>query len=79
MYWSVQQMVAHIVTTGSALRTGDILGTGTVSGSGQGSYGCLLEAIEGGMAPIQLPDGSTRMFLQDGDVLRIIVVKEFTL
>ena len=30
-------------------------------------FGSLLELTEGGKAPIELPSGETRTFLQDGD------------
>ncbi|KAJ4252020.1 hypothetical protein NW762_011321 [Fusarium torreyae] len=71
LYWTPQQMVAHSVSSGSALRTGDILATGTVSGSDDGSRGCLLETTEGGTTPVTLGDGSQRGYLKDGDVVRI--------
>lgn len=71
MYWSARQMVAHLASSGSAMRTGDVLATGTISGVGAGRRGCLLEATEGGTEPIRLGDGSTRGFLEDGDVVRM--------
>ncbi|KAI9933127.1 hypothetical protein ASPWEDRAFT_174287 [Aspergillus wentii DTO 134E9] len=71
LYWSGRQMCAHLSSTGCNLQTGDILGTGTVSGSQEGSYGCLLEVTDGGKVPLKLSDGSTRVFLQDGDVIRM--------
>ncbi|KAG2412899.1 hypothetical protein HFD88_010456 [Aspergillus terreus] len=74
MFWSGRQMCAHLASTGCDLRTGDILGTGTVSGSQEGSYGCLLEITQGGKAAAQLVDGSTRVYLQDGDVVRMTAV-----
>ncbi|KAL4888628.1 hypothetical protein BDV59DRAFT_211034 [Aspergillus ambiguus] len=74
MFWSGRQMCAHLASTGCDLRTGDILGTGTVSGSQEGSYGCLLEITKGGKAAAQLADGSSRVYLQDGDVVRMSAV-----
>ncbi|KAF9766042.1 hypothetical protein IL306_001581 [Fusarium sp. DS 682] len=71
LYWTPQQMVAHSVSSGSALRTGDLLATGTVSGSEETSRGCMLETTEGGTKPVTLSDGSKRGFLEDGDVVRI--------
>lgn len=71
LYWTPRQMIAHSVSSGSALRTGDILATGTISGSEEGSHGCLLESTEGGTRPVRLVDGSERAFLEDGDVVRI--------
>lgn len=71
LYWTPQQMIAHSVSSGSALRTGDILATGTVSGEHSLSGGCLLERTEGGTKPVMLSDGSKRGYLEDGDVVRI--------
>jgi fumarylacetoacetase len=74
LYWTPQQMIAHSVSSGSALRTGDVLATGTVSGSNESSRGCMLETTEGGSKPVTLVDGSKRGFLEDGDVVRITAV-----
>ena len=74
LYWTPQQMIAHSVSSGSALRTGDILATGTVSGSDEASRGCMLETTEGGSKPVTLSDGSKRGYLEDGDVVRITAV-----
>ncbi|KAI6767463.1 hypothetical protein HG530_005472 [Fusarium avenaceum] len=71
LYWTPQQMVAHSVSSGSALRTGDIMATGTVSGPDEASRGCILETTEGGTKPVTLSDGSKRGYLEDGDVVRI--------
>jgi fumarylacetoacetase len=69
LYWTVPQMIAHLVTGGCGLRTGDIVATGTVSGFEKGTHGCLLETTEGGRNPLRLTDGTTRTYLQDGDVV----------
>jgi fumarylacetoacetase len=74
LFWSCRQMCAHLASTGCDLRTGDILGTGTVSGPTEGSYGCLLETTQGGKVPVALSDGSSRHYLQDGDVVRMSAV-----
>ncbi|CAG8250729.1 unnamed protein product [Penicillium olsonii] len=71
LHWSGRQMIAHVASCGSDLRTGDILGTGTVSGPEQGSYGCLLELTNGGKEPIVLESGLKRVFLEDGDVIQM--------
>ncbi len=67
MYWSFAQMVAHHTGNGCNLRVGDLLASGTVSGAEQGSEGCLLEMTRRGESPLQLPNGETRTFLEDGD------------
>jgi fumarylacetoacetase len=61
------QMVTHHTSNGCNLRPGDLFGSGTVSGPGEEAGGCLLELTRNGAEPIQLPDGETRSFLEDGD------------
>jgi fumarylacetoacetase len=67
MYWTPAQMVAHHTSNGCNLRPGDLLGSGTVSGPTRESLGCLLELTRRGADPIELPNGETRRFLEDGD------------
>ena len=43
------------------------VGTGTLSGSDRDSLGSLLEITRGGQAPVDLPSGERRIFLEDGD------------
>ncbi|KAL4938255.1 hypothetical protein BDV06DRAFT_232016 [Aspergillus oleicola] len=74
LFWSHRQMIAHLTSCGSDLRTGDLLGTGTVSGAVDGSYGCLLESTKGGKEKVRLSDGSERVYLLDGDVVRMTAV-----
>jgi fumarylacetoacetase len=66
-YWTVAQMIAHHTSNGCNLVTGDLLGSGTVSGPDETSWGSLLELTHGGAKPLQLPNGETRRFLEDGD------------
>jgi fumarylacetoacetase len=67
LYWSIAQQVAHLTSNGASLRTGDLLATGTISGPEREERGCLLELSWNGEEPIELADGSTRTFLEDGD------------
>jgi fumarylacetoacetase len=71
LYWNVRQQLAHHTATGCNLRVGDLLATGTISGPEEGSdyapNGCLLELTRGGQVPVQLVDGTTRTYLEDGD------------
>ena len=67
IYWTFSQMVAHHTSNGCPLRPGDLIASGTVSGPPQSNRGCLLELAWNGTAPIHLPNGETRAFLQDGD------------
>lgn len=71
MYWTAPQQLAHATVNGAPLRTGDLFATGTVSGPGAAERGCLLELTLDGTRPLTLPDGSSRGYLADGDVLRI--------
>jgi fumarylacetoacetase len=67
LYWSIAQQIAHLTSNGAGLRVGDLLGTGTISGPEREQRGCLLELCWAGREPIELPDGSVRTFLEDGD------------
>jgi fumarylacetoacetase len=71
MYWSAPQMLAHMTANGASLRTGDLFASGTVSGLEKRQRGSLIELSWGGSEPMQLPDGTTRTFLRDGDELVI--------
>ena len=66
-YWTIAQLVAHHTVNGCNLSTGDVLGTGTLSGALPEQAGSLLELSDGGKAPVALPTGEVRTFLEDGD------------
>ncbi len=68
-WWTPAQLLTHHASNGCNLCTGDLLGTGTLSGPGPGQGGSLLELSQGGKAAIELPNGETRTFLQDGDTV----------
>lgn len=67
LYWNFAQQLAHHTVGGCNLRPGDLLATGTISGPTPNSFGSMLELAWRGSKPIQLPNGQTRSFLQDGD------------
>jgi fumarylacetoacetase len=67
VYWTLGQMLTHHTSGGCNLRPGDLLATGTVSGASPDARGCLLEQTQRGAQPVQLPDGETRKFLENGD------------
>jgi fumarylacetoacetase len=71
MYWTPGQQLAHLTSNGAALRTGDLFASGTVSGPERGERGSLIELSWNGQEPLALADGSTRTFLEDGDVVGI--------
>ncbi len=69
MYWSMNQQLAHHTVNGCNVKCGDMMGSGTISGKEPSSYGSMLELSWKGTKPIQMPDGSERKFLQDGDTV----------
>ena len=71
MYWSPTQMLAHLTVNGASLRDGDLFASGTISGADKGTRGSLLELSWNGAEPVQLADGTTRGFLEDGDTVVI--------
>jgi fumarylacetoacetase len=71
LYWSIVQQLAHHTIGGCNLQPGDLLASGTISGATEESRGCMLELTWRGANPLQLPDGETRKWLEDGDTLSI--------
>jgi fumarylacetoacetase len=71
MYWTLPQMVTHHASNGCPLRPGDLIGSGTVSGPKKENRGCLLEFTWRGTEPVELPNGETRRFLEDGDAIML--------
>jgi fumarylacetoacetase len=67
LYWTPAQMLAHHASGGCDLRPGDLFGSGTISAPDASGLGSLLEITQGGRAPIALPSGEERRFLEDGD------------
>lgn len=67
LLYSFPQMLTHHTITGCNMNPGDLLGSGTISGTEPGTLGSLLENTQGGKVPVKLPDGTERVFLQDGD------------
>jgi fumarylacetoacetase len=68
-HWTVSQLITHHASNGCNLNTGDLFGTGTLSGQTPEQAGSLLELSQGGKAPIELSNGQTRSFLEDGDTV----------
>ncbi|HEX3458171.1 MAG TPA: fumarylacetoacetase [Candidatus Baltobacteraceae bacterium] len=67
MYWNVAQQLAHATANGAVARPGDLFASGTISGNSTGTQGSFIELSWNGERPIELPDGETRRFLEDGD------------
>ena len=60
-------LVSPPTSNGATLRTGDLLASGTISGTDPRSRGSFIELAWNGAEPLELADGSTRTFLEDGD------------
>ncbi|GAA4934178.1 fumarylacetoacetase [Streptomonospora halophila] len=71
MYWTPDQLLAHLTANGAALRTGDLYTSGAVSGGEEGRRGSLLELESAGEAPLRLSGGAARGYLEDGDTVGI--------
>ncbi|MBN3306187.1 FAAA Fumarylacetoacetase, partial [Amia calva] len=72
MYWTMKQQLAHHSVNGCNLRPGDLLASGTISGplffsQDPESFGSMLELSWRGTKTIDLGNGETRKFLEDGD------------
>ncbi len=70
-FWTVAQLVTHHTVNGCNLKSGDLLGSGTMSGATEGSEGALIEITRGGTRPLELANGQTREFLEDGDTVML--------
>nr|WSY55156.1 fumarylacetoacetase [Streptomyces sp. NBC_00886] len=71
VYWTADQQLAHMTCNGASLRTGDLYASGTVSGPRRDQQGSLIELTWNGTEPLELPDGSSRAYLMDGDTVTI--------
>jgi fumarylacetoacetase len=71
MYWTLAQMLAHHTSNGCNLETGNLLASGTTSGPEPDAKACFAEINQRETRAIELPGGERRMWLEDGDELRI--------
>ncbi|MCC8391872.1 fumarylacetoacetase [Paraburkholderia sp. MMS20-SJTR3] len=71
MYWTMAQQLAHQTVSGCNTRVGDLMGSGTISGPTDDSFGSLLELTWNGKKPLELKEGGTRAFIEDGDELTL--------
>lgn len=69
MYWTMTQQLAHHTVNGCNVNVGDMCASGTISGPTADSYGSMLELSWRGTKPIDMPDGSQRRFINDGDTV----------
>ena len=71
MYWNMNQQLAHHSVNGCDIKCGDLLASGTISGPEEGSFGSMLEISWKGTKPIEMPDGTQRRFINDGDTVKM--------
>lgn len=69
MYWTMKQQLAHHTVNGCNVNVGDVCASGTISGPTPDSYGSMLEISWRGTKPVDMPDGSQRKFIKDGDTV----------
>lgn len=69
MYWNQSQQLAHHTVNGCNIKVGDLYASGTISGPERGSYGSMLEISWKGTKPVDMPDGTQRKFIADGDTV----------
>ncbi|HEX9695048.1 MAG TPA: fumarylacetoacetase [Actinomycetota bacterium] len=71
LYWTMAQQLAHATVGGATARAGDLFASGTISGTEPGTFGSMIELAWNGTAPIRLPGGADRSWLEDGDTVAI--------
>jgi fumarylacetoacetase len=69
LYWNINQQLAHHTVNGCNVQPGDVYASGTISGPSPGSFGSMLELTWNGGKPLKMPHGTTRTFLDDGDII----------
>jgi fumarylacetoacetase len=69
MYWTMSQQLAHHTVNGCNIRRGDLMGSGTISGKTENSFGSMLELSWNAKKPLNLKNGITRTFIEDGDTV----------
>jgi fumarylacetoacetase len=71
MHWTMAQMAAHQASNGCNLQSGDLIASGTASGPDEEARACMMEITYAARESLKLPDGETRMWLEDGDEIQI--------
>lgn len=69
MYWNMCQQLAHQTVSGCNINIGDLYASGTISGPDESQFGSMLEISWRGTKPVQMPDGTERKFVNDGDTI----------
>lgn len=71
LYWNMAQQLAHHTINGCNVNVGDLMASGTLSGASETSYGSMLELAWAGTKPLSMSDGSSRVFIEDGDTVTL--------
>lgn len=71
LYYSSAQQIAHHASSGCPMNCGDLIGSGTISGPLRENRGSLLELSWGGKEPVEIGNGMSRSFIEDGDRLTL--------
>jgi fumarylacetoacetase len=71
MYWNMCQQLAHHTVNGCNIQVGDVYASGTISGPEPSAYGSMLELSWRGTKPIEMPDGTQRKFIENGDTVTL--------
>ncbi|MEO7176051.1 MAG: fumarylacetoacetase [Saprospiraceae bacterium] len=69
MYWNMCQQLAHHTVNGCNMQVGDLCASGTISGHEPNSFGSMMELSWRGTQPIDLGNGLTRGYIEDGDTV----------
>jgi fumarylacetoacetase len=69
MYWNMCQQLAHHTVNGCNVRVGDLMASGTISGPEETAFGSMLEITWKGTRPVQIKDGLSRKFIENGDTV----------
>lgn len=75
LYWNIFQQLAHHTSNGCNVKIGDLYASGTISGPIKDSFGSMLELTWRGAEPLQMPDGSERKFIENGDT---VIIKAYS-
>ena len=71
MYWTFAQQLAHMTVNGATGRRRRPVRVGHRQRPDEPERGSLIELTWRGAEPLELPDGTTRTFLEDGDTVTL--------
>lgn len=71
LYWNCYQQLAHHTVNGCNVSVGDLMGSGTISGATEQNLGSMIEITWNGTKPIEIGEGRTRTYLENGDTITL--------